>query len=122
MHIPKKWPARGRRDGTSERCTTWGPTVFDRLTPRERSIFDILLKHRGFWISRDRIMDVVWSEADDPPLYSNISIHVSHMRKKVIGTSYIIDSKYGFGYRLRSVFRNEESAGSDEAPNPRRRP
>lgn len=73
------------------------------LSPREFSLLEYLLRHRGLIMSRQDIMEHVWDENADP--FSNtIEVHISNLRRKletkkqkfiftVSGRGYKVDQK-----------------------------
>lgn len=76
-----------------------------RLTPKEYGILELLLLHPQRIFSRAALIDRLW-ELDDSPTESAISSHVKAIRQKlkVAGASQdLIETIYGFGYRLRSL-------------------
>lgn len=80
----------------------YGPRLEDRLTRQERIIFDLIKSQRGQFISTERICDFLYSDDDDPPLWATtvIKVTVHRLRRKLIGSSFIIESRWGQGYRL----------------------
>lgn len=76
-----------------------------RLTPKEYGILELLLLHPQRIFSRAALIDRLW-ELDDSPTESAISSHVKAIRQKLkaAGASQdLIETIYGFGYRLRSL-------------------
>lgn len=73
------------------------------LTPKEFSLLEALMRNRGRILSRETIVDSIWSE--DESLYSTVNYHVMSLRKKVDadGEPSIIETVHGFGYRLKEV-------------------
>ena len=100
LRIPKKWPTSVPHRPHIFRRIAYGPTLEDRFTPREAAIFALLLKRRGEWMHVERIISAVWDDSDDPPLARTLSVHIARIRKKLIGTSFQVQSKWGFGYRI----------------------
>ncbi len=79
-------------------------TVEDRLSPQQVAIFAALRRNLGQWVGMSRLADAVW--ADDPnggPLYAAgvLKVQIHHMRRRLSDTPYLIDSKWGLGYRCR---------------------
>jgi DNA-binding response OmpR family regulator len=76
-----------------------------RLTPKEYGILELLLLHPQRIFSRAALIDRLW-ELDESPTESAISSHVKAIRQKLkaAGASQdLIETIYGFGYRLRSL-------------------
>jgi DNA-binding response OmpR family regulator len=80
----------------------------ERLTKKEFSILEILVDYRGYYVSTERIEQVVWgttlidlSTADSP-----VKTHLSHLRTKLNrlapGTGKHIETRFMLGYRLRA--------------------
>jgi len=105
---------RGRSTASSR--VTWGALQLDcptreiryeeqplRLTPKEHSILELLLLNPQRIFSRAAIIDRLW-ELGEPPTESAISSHIKAIRQKLktAGASQdLIETMYGFGYRLR---------------------
>jgi DNA-binding response OmpR family regulator len=82
----------------------WGGQVL-RLTPKEYGILELLLLHPQRIFSRAALIDRLW-ELDESPTESAISSHIKAIRQKLkaAGASQdLIETIYGFGYRLRSL-------------------
>ncbi|PZV16334.1 MAG: multi-component transcriptional regulator [Leptolyngbya sp.] len=76
-----------------------------RLTPKEYGILELLLLNPQRIFSRAALIDRLW-ELDESPTESAISSHVKAIRQKLkaAGASQdLIETIYGFGYRLRSL-------------------
>lgn len=88
-------------DSVAKSVTISGTPV--HLTPKEFSLLESLMRNRGRILSRETIVDSVWSE--DESLYSTVNYHVMSLRKKidVEGEPSIIETVHGFGYRLQEV-------------------
>ncbi|HEY9642011.1 MAG TPA: response regulator, partial [Coleofasciculaceae cyanobacterium] len=74
-----------------------------RLTPKEYGILELLLLNPQRIFSRATLIDRLW-ELDEPPTESAISSHIKAIRQKLraAGTTQdLIETVYGFGYRLR---------------------
>ncbi len=72
-----------------------GPEI--RLTATEMKIIQILYRHRGSVVSRDKIMDEVWGfeYVGEDRL---IDTHIKNIRRKL--SADIIDTVKGIGYRI----------------------
>jgi DNA-binding response OmpR family regulator len=76
-----------------------------RFTPKEYGILELLLLHPQRIFSRAALLDRLW-KLDESPTESAISSHVKAIRQKLkaAGASQdLIETIYGFGYRLRSL-------------------
>lgn len=85
-----------------------------RLTPKEYGILELLLLNPERIFSRSIILDRLW-ELEEPPTESAISSHVKAIRQKLKAAGAqqdLIETVYGFGYRLRPL----EPAGRAAPP------
>lgn len=69
------------------------------LTPRERSVLQVLLRHRGNVVSKDYIASRVFSMEDDATP-SAIEIYVHRLRRKTSHPALKIKTVRGLGYQL----------------------
>lgn len=72
-----------------------------RLTPKEFSLLEYLLRNRGNVLSRSMILEHVWDMNADP--FSNtIEAHIRSLRKKVDteGRRKLIHTVHGLGYKV----------------------
>ncbi len=77
-----------------------------RLTPREFALLELLARHPGQVLSRDRITDVLWDAASE--IDSNVlEVYVRSLRRKLDGgrRDGLIETIRGLGYRLRAPTR-----------------
>jgi DNA-binding response OmpR family regulator len=85
-------------DRTSMRATLGGAVL--QLTPKEIRILELLLRRPGHVVSRERILNSVWSTNSDP-LTNIVDVYVGRLRKKLAGHgSAAIETVRGFGYRI----------------------
>ena len=73
------------------------------LTPKEYSILELFLRNEQRVLSRNFIIEHIWS-LDDPPQEDSIKAHIKSLRQKLkaVGASPdLIETVYGIGYRLR---------------------
>jgi len=80
--------------------------VAGRVLPLTATEFKILvtLAHAGGEVcSRDRLLDAVWGE-DFFGDRRTVDVHIRHIREKLeaVGTSGLLETVRGFGYRLRA--------------------
>lgn len=71
------------------------------LTAREFSLLEYLMRKKGYALSRNQIMDHVWSGEFDGA--SNIvDVYIKYLRAKVDlpGATKLIHTVWGVGYRL----------------------
>ncbi|WP_425217109.1 response regulator [Tumidithrix helvetica] len=79
-----------------------------RLTPKEYGILELLLLNPHRIFSRAALIDRLW-EMEETPTESAISSHVKAIRQKLKAagaTQDLIETMYGFGYRLRPLEAN----------------
>ena len=71
------------------------------LTPKEYAILEILMRHAGQVVSRNRIGDSVWLDAPED-LTNLVDVHVSHLRRKIDaeGRLALIHTVRARGFRL----------------------
>ncbi|MGB3496247.1 MAG: response regulator transcription factor [Elainellaceae cyanobacterium] len=72
------------------------------LTPKEYALLELLLRNSDRVLSRDAILNHLWS-SDDPPGAETVKVHLRGLRQKLIAagaTSDFIETVYGLGYRL----------------------
>lgn len=69
------------------------------LTPRERSVLQVLIRARGNVVSKDHIASRVFSLADDAGPQS-IETYVHRLRRKADHPRIAIETLRGLGYRL----------------------
>ncbi len=106
------------RDGVAnndEVVVTYGPLRVDlvsrqvwlngdalELTPRERSVLQVLLRHRGNVVSKDYIASRVFS-MEDEAAPSAIEIYVHRLRRKTSHPDLKIKTVRGLGYQLEAA-------------------
>lgn len=71
------------------------------LTAKEREILKLLLLNPGRVISRERILNAVWSAQEDP-LTNIVDVYIGRLRKKLGDCGALIRTVRGSGYRLAS--------------------
>ncbi len=70
------------------------------LTRKEFEILYLLLKHQGQYISRDEIMNRIWSD-DVIVTERNVDVNIARLRKKIGSYGDFIKGKSGYGYRFK---------------------
>lgn len=75
-----------------------------RLTPKEFSILEILIRNGRRVLSRAAIIEHIWL-LDDPPEEETVKAHVKCLRQKLkaAGAPDLIETVHGLGYRLAVV-------------------
>lgn len=89
--------------GTYEVC--YGDQTL-RLTPKEYSLLELLIRNGRQIMSRSAIIEHVWS-IDNPPKEDTIKVHVKSLRSKLRSVGApddLIETVHGLGYRLKSIF------------------
>lgn len=105
-----------RRSCVSSPILQWGslhldPATYEvsyndqtlRLTPKEYSLLELLLRNGQRILSRSTIIECVWS-FEEPPEESTVKTHIKSLRKKlkVVGAPKdLIETVHGVGYRLK---------------------
>lgn len=69
------------------------------LTPRERSVLEVLISHCGSLISKGFIASRIFSLADEVGL-ENIEVYVHRLRRKLAHADVVIRTVRGLGYVL----------------------
>ena len=103
---------RSRGEGLGEHQMGYGSIVLDtargavtvdgqpvHLRPKEAQILEVLLREQGRTVSRDTLIQRVWSvefEGDE----RMVDRHVAALRRKLGTTAQHIRAVYGVGYRL----------------------
>ena len=73
------------------------------LTPKEYSILELFLRNEQRVLSRNFIIEHIWT-LEDPPQEDSIKAHIKSLRHKLkaVGASPdLIETVYGIGYRLK---------------------
>jgi len=76
-----------------------------RLTPKEYSLLELLIRNGRQIMSRSAIIEHVWS-LDHPPKEDTIKVHIKSLRSKLraVGAPEdLIETVHGLGYRLKSL-------------------
>jgi DNA-binding response OmpR family regulator len=82
-------------DTTSKTVSIENKSV--NLTRKEYEILALLLKHQGQYISRDEILNRVWSE-DVIVTERNVDVNIARLRKKIGSYGEFVKGKSGYGY------------------------
>lgn len=86
-----------RVDRSTQSITVGGRTV--NLTPRERGVLHVLLRHRNAVVSKDRIASRVFS-LDDQADATSIETYVYRLRRKIVHPDVEIRTVRSLGYLL----------------------
>lgn len=80
----------------------WRGTQQIGLTRTEFAILECLMRASGRIVPRDTLIEEVWGERD--VMYNNLEVFIGFLRAKLDkrGTSDLIHTERGLGYRLRS--------------------
>ena len=70
------------------------------LTRKEFEIIALLLKHQGQYISRDEILNRIWSD-DVIVTERNVDVNIARLRKKIGKYGKYIVGKSGYGYAFK---------------------
>lgn len=79
-------------------------TVGDERVQLRTKEFDLLLTladHQNIVLSRDQLLDLVWGYE----FYGQtrtVDVHIAHLREKLNGSSLVIETVWGMGYKLLS--------------------
>jgi predicted ATPase/DNA-binding SARP family transcriptional activator len=67
--------------------------------PKQRALLALLALHAGTAVSRDKILDALWPDADPTAAAKSLSVHISNLRKALGGAGALLQSRPG-GYVL----------------------
>ena len=71
------------------------------LTKKEQQILDLLMRHKGEYVTRDQILDEVWG-SDIYVAERSVDVHIARLRKKLDHEGGRLINRTGFGYMIRS--------------------
>ena len=69
------------------------------LTAKEFQLLEYLLRHKGEVISKDQLLDHVWTD-EDRVQHNTVETFVANVRKKIGGGEQIIQTVRGYGYKI----------------------
>ncbi|KAF0112151.1 MAG: two-component system OmpR family alkaline phosphatase synthesis response regulator PhoP [Chloroflexi bacterium] len=69
------------------------------LRRNEFELFKVLAEHRGFVLTRERLLNLAWGY-DFAGQTRTVDVHVAQLRNKLKKTKVIIDTVTGIGYKL----------------------
>lgn len=70
------------------------------LTRKEFDILTLLLKHQGQYISREEILNRIWSD-DVIVTERNVDVNIARLRKKIGNYGDYVKGKSGYGYAFK---------------------
>jgi len=77
-------------------------TVGEARVPLRTKEFDLLLTladHQNIVLSRNQLLDLVWGY-DFYGQTRTVDVHIAHLREKISGSSLLIETVWGMGYKL----------------------
>lgn len=72
-----------------------------KLSPREGSLLEFLLRQRGQVVTREQVLAQVFGYDFDPGT-NLVAVHVANLRRKIAGGGVVIETMRGVGLRLRA--------------------
>lgn len=70
------------------------------LTRREAALLDMLIRHRGRFLSKDRLYDSLYGFEDADVGVNAIELYIARLRKRFLGSDVAIATRRGVGYRI----------------------
>ncbi|APX90333.1 DNA-binding response regulator [Brevirhabdus pacifica] len=70
------------------------------LTRREAALLDMLVRHRGQYLSKARLYDSLYGFEQADVGVNAIELYIARLRKKFVGSDIAIDTQRGIGYRI----------------------
>ncbi|WP_158970161.1 response regulator transcription factor [Chachezhania sediminis] len=70
------------------------------LTRREAALLDMLIRHRGQYLSKTRLYDSLYGFNDADVGVNAIELYIARLRKKFAGSDVAITTQRGVGYRI----------------------
>ncbi|SDD55907.1 response regulator transcription factor [Ruegeria marina] len=70
------------------------------LTRREAALLDMLIRHRGQYLSKARLYDSLYGFEDADVGVNAIELYIARLRKKFAGSDVSIVTSRGIGYRI----------------------
>lgn len=83
-------------------CTVTYREKLLAVTPKEYQLLELFLRHHGHVLSRQQILDHLWTSIDTPG-QDTVKVHIRGIRQKLkaAGAKHdFIETVYGLGYRL----------------------
>ncbi len=70
-----------------------------QLTTKEFQLLEYLLRHKGEVISKDRLLDHVWTD-EARVQHNTVETFIANVRKKLDGDDSVIKTVRGYGYKI----------------------
>ncbi|TMV14622.1 response regulator transcription factor [Arenibacterium halophilum] len=70
------------------------------LTRREAALLDMLIRHRGHYLSKTRLYDSLYGFEDADVGVNAIELYIARLRKKFAGSGVAIQTQRSVGYRI----------------------
>lgn len=70
-----------------------------QLTAKEFQLLEYLMRHQGEVLSKDRLLDHVWSD-ESRVQHNTVETFVANLRKKIGGGEKVIKTVRGYGYKI----------------------
>ncbi|MEP6993688.1 MAG: response regulator transcription factor [Acidobacteriota bacterium] len=101
IRAPRELSTGDLRLDPGKRLAWRGPNPL-RLTSREFTLLELLMRSPGSVVSREEILEQAWGERDEP-MSNTIDVLIGRLRRKVDsrGKPSRIETLRGMGYRLR---------------------
>ncbi|HSW80386.1 MAG TPA: response regulator transcription factor [Candidatus Saccharimonadales bacterium] len=84
-------------DTVSRTVSSNGKTV--HLTAKEFQLLEYLMRHEGEVLSKDRLLDHVWSD-ESRVQHNTVETFVANLRKKIGNGEKVIKTVRGYGYKV----------------------
>lgn len=88
------WPVESSDFATVDRWSEY------KLSAMEARLTDILFRKVGKAVSNDSLSTAWTAVGRDPPGQNNIKVHMTHIRKKIRNSPWVIKVVWGLGYRM----------------------
>lgn len=126
--------ALSRRGGRkSSSMLSWGPVCLNptacqitcygqvlNINRKEYQLLELFLSHPRQTFSRATISDRLWSLDEQLPTDATIKTHIRNVRRKLeqAGAKDFLQTHYGHGYRLNTVYNSSAELASNQLPQP----
>lgn len=126
--------ALARRGGRkASPVLSWGPVSLNptacqvtchgrilHINRKEYQLLELFLRHPQQIFSRAAISDRLWTLDEQLPTDATIKTHIRNVRRKLeqAGAQDFVQTHYGHGYRLNSVYHSSAEPASDQPSQP----
>lgn len=91
-----------------------------KLTPNERSMFALLKARLGRAVTRGALLDAAsyhhgWDREPQPKV---VDVYICHLRRKLKGSGFAVETVWGQGYRMVRVNHDDQGQIANDAPSP----